>query len=463
MEGTPNPIPNLESEPKLDSVWFDKYTGAISTKGVESQNAEKKTQAKEDKEKFLAGEIDTPLIDTREINLEKLAEKETTLLALKKEIESNEPRDAIRYAYRWRINERIAKLRITRATATGDMRRYARYTDFVFGKPDKEIFDDALFAVHEIVMRHLHSEDPEEAAAAEHLYQSLELEKVGAARPIEPPKPEVFEQVKDKTKKDYEAYKVTPPEEESLKSSALAEMFGQALATMNAEGFTVKIDEKTTRAGLKIDQEKREVNVPAKFVTTLNRAKELLNHELNHVKRRLEGERSSLMLLANGLDRYDQGEEGLGTLQEEAFHDGFKDFSRLDYFLASSLAYGSDGNPRNFRQLFEILKSYYTLFFIEDGTAPEKIPAKATKRAWSRSVNVFKGTDMKTPGACHTRGMIYRTGNIAVWDLISKDGREMTKFTLGEYNKGKYDPTNKRHLWILTQLGISDEDLAEIT
>ena len=50
--------------------------------------------------------------------------------------------------------------------------------------------------------------------------------------------------------------------------------------------------------------------------------------------------------------------------------------------------------------------------------------------------------------------MIYREGNIGVWDVIRNNPDEMTRFSVG-----KYDPSNSRHIYVLDQLGISDEDL----
>jgi hypothetical protein len=53
-----------------------------------------------------------------------------------------------------------------------------------------------------------------------------------------------------------------------------------------------------------------------------------------------------------------------------------------------------------------------------------------------------------------TRDIVYREGNIGVWRVVKNNPEEERRFSVG-----KYDPANPRHIWILEQLGISDEDL----
>jgi hypothetical protein len=81
----------------------------------------------------------------------------------------------------------------------------------------------------------------------------------------------------------------------------------------------------------------------------------------------------------------------------------------------------------------------------------------AENSAWRQSLNAFKGTTCKTPGVCFTRDIVYRESNIGVWNVVKNNPEEIKRFSIG-----KYDPTNPRHIWILEQLGITDEDLASL-
>jgi hypothetical protein len=68
-----------------------------------------------------------------------------------------------------------------------------------------------------------------------------------------------------------------------------------------------------------------------------------------------------------------------------------------------------------------------------------------------------KPVSCKTPGACFTKDIIYREGNIAIWETLYKNIPEMQR-----WNVGKYDPSNPRRIWVLDQLGITDTDLEKL-
>lgn len=164
------------------------------------------------------------------------------------------------------------------------------------------------------------------------------------------------------------------------------------------------------------------------------------------------------MLLGLGLDRYEVGEEGIATLREQAIAGKVDDFAGLEGHLAISLARGLDGQPRNFRQVFASLEKYFIFKFLLDGKTLPDAKAQAQNSAWNRCVRTFRGTDCATAGGCFTKDIIYRQGNIGVWEVIRQTPAEMARFNLG-----KYDPANPRHLWILDRLEITDEDLEQLS
>ncbi|HUD03248.1 MAG TPA: tyrosine/phenylalanine carboxypeptidase domain-containing protein, partial [Patescibacteria group bacterium] len=141
---------------------------------------------------------------------------------------------------------------------------------------------------------------------------------------------------------------------------------------------------------------------------------------------------------------------------EQALANNADDFSGLDGHLAIGLARGLDGQPRDFRQVYEVLEKYYLLNNLTKGKELDEALVKAQNTAWNRSVRTFRGTNCKTPGVCFTKDIIYREGNMGVWDVIRNNPEEMIHF-----NIGKYDPSNVRHLWILEQLGITEKDLSQ--
>lgn len=135
--------------------------------------------------------------------------------------------------------------------------------------------------------------------------------------------------------------------------------------------------------------------------------------------------------------------------------------------------YGLDGKKRDFREVYEILNKHFYLKALikklekseskvsdEKKKKPEnyeKTLAVAVNNAWNRTVRTFRGSNQSKAGVCYTKDIIYRQGNIAVWQLIGKKPEELFRLSVG-----KYDPANPRHIWILDQLGISEKDLENL-
>jgi hypothetical protein len=66
-------------------------------------------------------------------------------------------------------------------------------------------------------------------------------------------------------------------------------------------------------------------------------------------------------------------------------------------------------------------------------------------------------SDAATRGVCCTKDIVYREGNIGVWDVLGKNPQELVRLSVG-----KYDPANSRHVYMLEALGIADQDLADL-
>lgn len=440
---------------KLDEAWYEQFKELASFQSYEYLDGDKEYRQKQ-KEDFLERKIENPTLDYPKIDLEILKKREEGLRELRRQIKFNEENKTVNQLYRWKINEKIAEIEMLRATSEGKMRNFKRYSEFIYGKPSKEVFSYTVSSLRNDAEKQLLSENLEIQTAAKELLSFLpDFQNENQTFPL--PKKEEVQFAQKNTFQEVGKILNINENKESYNAEEIKEIFKEALDKLKSENFEVVI-EKSSKTGISVDQEKMQVKIPESREVTLKKLQTLIAHEIGtHVERRLNGERSKLMILGLGLDRYEKGEEGIATMREQSIGGKVKDFSGQEAHLAISLAAGLDGEPRDFRKVFEILKKHFLLKQLVSGKEFDEANKKAENDAWMRCIRTFRGSNCQTPGACFTKDIIYREGNIGVWDVIGKNPEEMTRF-----NVGKYDPTNPRHLWILSQLGITEKDLEEL-
>ncbi len=507
----------------VDAKWYPQFEEAGAFEDYEFLGGDK-AHRNEQKMQFMAGEIANPTLDYPKLDIDNLNNREKILLELKYRILEEEPNEIIKQSYRWKINEKIAEIRMLRATASGDMRRFQRYSEFIYGKPSLDVFVYTLNNLRVKTREQLKSTSIEIRQAAEALLSvlpedivlegqgdssdisesnantSFDFQGIGGDSAMEiglmdsdeaevgdinldvdglrPPSKATFGFAKKQTESGLTQLVDNIEEQgfggdsimdlglsetdtllEGLGARELKEIFEMALNMLQAVGWTAVIDSTSGNKGINVSQEKREVIIPKTRRLLLGKLQKILVHEIGtHVRRRLAGQRSVMMLLQLGFDRYAGGEEGIAVMREQVLNESFKNFGGMIGYLSAGLAYGLDGKPRDFREVYNILEKYYVLQALigPDEIEDEEVSSPPNK-AWGRAVRTFRGTNCKTPGVCHTRDIIYRKGNIGIWRVIGTNPDELMRF-----NVGKYDPANPRHIWILNQLGITDTDLDEL-
>jgi hypothetical protein len=157
-ENSPERIP-------LDKQWYPRFEALASFQAYEYFDGDK-LHREEEKRKFLAGEIEVPSLDYPKLNIADLDKKERSLIQLKTDIIREEGNIEVQWTYRWRINEKIAEVRLMRAAALGDMSHFKRYTEFVYGQPESDFFLYALQSIRDLATKHIGSQNPEISTAA---------------------------------------------------------------------------------------------------------------------------------------------------------------------------------------------------------------------------------------------------------------------------------------------------------
>lgn len=430
-----------ERKEALDDKWYERFSASGSFADYEYLGGEKENRDSQ-KSDFISGKCENPTLDYPDLEKIDIAQKEQDLLQLKKDILEQENNETVRQIYRWKINEKVAELRMLKETKSGNDRRFLRYSKFIYGKPEEEIFGYTINQIKKTIESKIKDPNENVRNAAQRLldelpdsFQKEQSSDVAGLKDFikESPKSGIF------TDTEYGA--------EEIKVA-----FEQALARYKLSGWNVIVGGRGT--AVSVSQENKNVNIPPDRKMKEEKLASLIEHEIGtHVLRRENGERTKLKLLGLGLDRYLKGEEGIATFEEQKIS-GASEFAGFDGHLAIALAIGMDGKKRDFRKVYEILKDYY---FINSKKEESEAMKYAENTAWNRCVRTFRGTTCNSPGVCLTRDIVYREGNIGVWDVVKNKPDEVKRFTIG-----KYDPSNPRHIWILEQLGINDEDLEQL-
>jgi hypothetical protein len=110
-------------------------------------------------------------------------------------------------------------------------------------------------------------------------------------------------------------------------------------------------------------------------------------------------------------------EEGLGVFIEQMVFTRFQPVRHLRY-IALGLALGLDGNPRNAKEVYEII---WRLRYL-GGVAKSKKFAK--EYAAKEVVRVFRGMPLDQKGLVITKDRAYIEGSQLIWAFIEKNGPE---------------------------------------
>jgi len=457
-------------EKAQDILWYERYI-EIAEKapgpiGLFKQEKEKDLQ---NKKQFMSGEIVNPTFEYEGIKEDVLREAERKLLSLKAEILAEEKNPAIREAYRWKINERIASLRLCLVTKEIELaskennseklarlnKKFLKYSHFIFGVPEKKFTAWGIDGIRKLAEKSLTNEDEKTKTVAQELMGLLPQMEGQEAAPIIPDA--VIDLVREQTRKELGKYLELENVPQKSASEDVAGIFDGVLKKMGAEGWQAVVSEKNKV--VEVAQMKKNVLIPPGKTYGKSRLESLIAHELGtHVLRRLNGERSKLMLLGLGLDRYEKGDEGVATMREQAVENKFGIEEWLERHVAINLALGiKEHGALDFRNLFELLWRYKYLKAREEGKSDQLSEKNVKEAAYTRCYRTFRGTSGKDKGVAFTKDIVYAEGNVGTWGVIGENPEELMRLSVG-----KYDPTNMRHLWLLSQLGITDKDLAEL-
>jgi len=223
-----------------------------------------------------------------------------------------------------------------------------------------------------------------------------------------------------------------------LDSSEVVDIWNDSLSKIGTQWRAMLSDEVIH---IKVNNKLEKIFIPQGVKFPFEKVRSLYAHEVGvHVFRRENGKKSRLKLLSIGLAGYDSAEEGICLMREQVILKRSK-LPSFDKYFALAYAVGVvDGEAKNFRSVYNMLKEIFTnrlatRFQMDD------VKRIAEDRAWNVTMRAFRGGNPAIPGCCFYRDKIYREGNIKMWDLFINSP---DKFSYAKY--GKFDPSNDKHM-----------------
>ncbi len=162
----------VERNKPLDDKWYERFENVGSFSDYSYLNGEKNFRENQ-KNKFISGEIENPSLDYPDLETFNFDERESALLQLKNEIIKEEKNEVVGQIYRWKINEKLAELRMLKKAKIGDDRNFARYSKFIYGQPEKEIHEYTLSQLKNTVNKKIFDTNSEISDAAKRINQEL--------------------------------------------------------------------------------------------------------------------------------------------------------------------------------------------------------------------------------------------------------------------------------------------------
>lgn len=234
--------PQPQAEP-LDKEWYEQFEQIGSFEAFEYLDGSSKHR-QEERRKFEAGEIENPTLDYPKLNPDDLQHKENALRQLKQEVVASETAGAanpegmeiVKQVYRWRLNEKIAEVRMLQATAAGDAKRFRRYSQFIYGRPSPDVFAYTVHSLQNELSEYGDSDNPALQRAAQELAavlpKNLPEPKVSSL-----PSEETVSLSRDKTLQDLGHLINVPEGQGEVDAPVIHQAFQSALENLKSEGL----------------------------------------------------------------------------------------------------------------------------------------------------------------------------------------------------------------------------------
>ena len=392
-----------------------------------------------------------------------IAERLNTLQQWKRDlIADTSLEEDIKQAYRWKINEDIANLHMLEASRIGDMRNFRRWNEFIYGKPDEDVYRASLDWVAHDAEKLLAIADQKPAVkdAAQNVLNMLDGER--GYRELLAPDEEVFNTVREDHLREGGYYAlmlagVDLPENGKISNEQGLPLIADVLRNNLQSDYGL---EESTGTTWSVAHGRRAVKHPATFNMIAKRFKGLvIGHELRHLIETVNGMRGPVRLASRSLDRTEKSSEGRGIVGEIVTYDSFDEFGKLvrwreilrrDIAIGYGSGIGQDA-PRKSQEIYQFMKTIDTMYQakLTPDDAEETEEKAHQKTGDLLAGRILRGVD-GAQGGVYQKDQVYAEGHVATWLTAALRGPR----AISDGDLGKYDINNPRHITFLQNKGV---------
>lgn len=428
----------MELVHKKMSAWDDDYFDQLCAIHVPLFHGSHYLEAKKS---FLSDLLtEPPLVQQLGKQFDDLAEEYKINILEERIFKSTSLPSEVSSLYLDKLNELRSKLRLYRLLRTSivlginNRTESVREIENIYGVPSYDVFNHLRLKLRE-----------------QYLKQTFPVIRSYHYRNLAP----IFDDIPQSSVTDLEVVISASDKDDSVpitNATTVRKYIISSLRNLEISGWTVEYN-KIPYGNFRVSPKRKKIIVPntnllmvrkGERQLTEKRLEAIVEHEIStHVLRSVNGGKTPLKLLSVGLAGYLHGEEGIATVREQEVL-GATDYASPNTYFALGIAYGLDrgGEKRSFLETFKVLHDY---FYVIGGLSG----ANSKSKAFAACYRLYRGATGSGTSVILTKDRVYREGNIAIYKLLTEFPERKSWFDVG-----KFDPTNGRHVRLLTDLSL---------
>lgn len=368
----------------------------------------------------------------------------------------------LKQAYRWKVNENIANIHMLEASHSGDMARFRRWNEFIYGKPNEAVYRAALdWVAHDAeLLLEKPDQKPAIAEAAQTVLSLLESER--GDRELLVPDAAIFDAVRRDQLQPGGYFDLLLDGADIPREGKITKEIGNValrhIITNNLKSDYGLRPSKTgdwsvNHADGYIEYPENYSLVPARFIGLP------VGHETGqHYLEKINGLQADVRLIGSGLDRTEWGNESTAIVREMSQYETFADFAktvrwrdilRREICIGYGHGIGAE-QPRSSQQIMSFMSAidrmYQSKLTPNDADATD---AKTFDKTSKLLIRTLRGVD-GSQGGVYLKDKVYLEGHVATWQTLAAKGPQ----ALDDSTLGKYDINNSRHIVFLQNKGI---------